>query len=80
MLCLPCVHCMCTKGGVGERAGPAEDGTLPTTGTDVEGSKPEPEAEIEPGSDKWQYVESPVPEVRRCACVCIMYVCMYVCV
>ena len=32
--------------------------------------KTEPESEVEPGSDKWQYVERPVPEVCVCVCVC----------
>ena len=80
----PCVSTMCVQSGLEEPAAPVEGGMLPTTETDVEGSKlkPESESEVEPGSNKWQYVESPVPEVRSayvCACVRVC-VCVCVCV
>ena len=51
---------------------------LHTADTEIAGSilQTEPESDVEPGSDKWQYVERPVPEVcvyvcvRMCARVC----------
>ena len=68
-----CCVAVSVQNGAEEPAIPAAEGAPPTTEADIGGSilKTEPESEVEPGSDKWQYVDRPVPEVCVwCVCVC----------
>ena len=67
-----CCVLLSVQNGAEEPTILAAGGAAPTTEADIAGSilKTEPESEVEPGSDKWQYVERPVPEVCVCVCVC----------
>ena len=80
-----CCVAVSVQNGAEEPAIPAAGGAPPTTEADIGGSilKTEPESEVEPGSDKWQYVDRPVPEVCVwsvcvCVCVCVCGVCVCV--